>query len=142
MIRFLEFHVSDVMSPDPLTVDRRTPLAIARALFEEHNYNTLPVVDDRELIAVVSQFDFLSAFVFTTESIIPHYDHILNQPLETIMQRDPEAVRPEQPLSRVLARMVETGTKSFPVLDGVSLVGIITRFDIFKGLHEDVHGQK
>ncbi|MGI9302555.1 MAG: CBS domain-containing protein [Gammaproteobacteria bacterium] len=43
----------------------------------------------------------------------------------------------DEPLSHALTRMIETNTRSFPVLREGRLTGIITRFDIFKALHED-----
>jgi len=44
MYEFLDYRVSDVMNENPVTVGPRTTLAEVEAIFEEHDFNGLPVV--------------------------------------------------------------------------------------------------
>lgn len=136
MVPFLTLHVADVMSRDPLIVTPRTPLHTVRDHFEAHDYSALPVVEQGRLVGIVSQFDFLGAFLFKHEAIIPPYDDILGQPVATIMKEKPQTMRPDQPLSRVLTAMIASGLRSYPVIDGDDLVGVVARIDIFRGLNQ------
>ena len=141
MVPFLTLTVADAMSPEPLTVRSDSSLATLRDIFEAHRYSAVPVVDDDKLSGWVSQFDLLKAFVFQTDAIIPPYDRILNQPASSVMLREPECVSPDQPISRVLMRMIDTRHRSFPVVDNGKLVGVIAREDILEGLRREIGGQ-
>ena len=41
-------------------------------LFAEHRFNAFPVVEDGKMVGIVSKFDFLRAFAFTSRQIVPH----------------------------------------------------------------------
>jgi len=138
MVPFLNLQVGDVMTRDPVTIAPTARLAEARELFEGRNYNALPVLDGGELAGLLTQFDFLRAFLFTPESIIPRYDEILGRPVREHMVTEVDVAAPSESLNRVLTRMIETRNKSFPVLDSGRLVGMIARRDVMRGLHEDV----
>ena len=125
------------MTGSPLTVERATTLATLRDLFEHYRYNALPVVDDEQLCGLITQFDLLQAFLLTPQYKMPRYDEILRSTAEQIMVSDPETVAPDQPLNRVLMRMIESRHKSFPVVAASRVVGVIAREDIFKGLREE-----
>jgi CBS-domain-containing membrane protein len=139
---FLEYQVRHVMTVKPITISRLASLADAEAVFERHQFNALPVVDDDgRLIALVTKLDLLKAFAFTPQSIVPHYGEIMRQHVEQVMTSDPTAVDPEWPLTRVLEEMVRTRNKSFPVVaaDG-RLVGIIAREDVIRALRRAAAG--
>lgn len=141
MSSFLSLSVADVMSTDLVTASSTMTLADLRALFEEHDYNGLPVVDDGQFVGWVTQFDLLGAFVFTTKSMVPPYDEILARRVDTIIVPEPETVPPDRPLSRVLQQMIATRRRSFPVLDAEStLLGVVARRDILTGLRADIEG--
>ncbi|MGO9702550.1 MAG: CBS domain-containing protein [Xanthobacteraceae bacterium] len=44
------------------------------ALFEKHDFNSFPVVEEGRMLGIVTKFDFLRAFAFTTGQMVPHYD--------------------------------------------------------------------
>ena len=51
------------------------------------------------------------------------------------MSRDVQTVRPRTPLTRVLQKIVDTGFKSFPVVDSAGLVvGVVAREDLMRSL--------
>jgi acetoin utilization protein AcuB len=49
--------VSRVMTPHPITVDRATSIAAARALMTTHKIRHLPVVGEGRLVGIVSERD-------------------------------------------------------------------------------------
>lgn len=136
MYQFLNDTVRDYMTPSPHTVTPQTSLRDLEALFGEHDFNGVPVVDsDQRLIGVVTKLDLLKAFTLRTDAMIPPYDEIMQQSVEAVMHREPVSVQPDLPLTRVLQRAVEMRTKSFPVVDEEQrVVGVIAREDLIRAL--------
>jgi CBS domain-containing protein len=143
MYEFLDYRAADVMTPSPINVGPRTSLAHAEALFERHDFNGLPVLDEEgALVGFLTKLDLLKAFRFTDESLFPPYTEIMEQPVETVMSRELLTVTPRTPLTKVLQKMIEARVKSFPVVDGDGLVGIVAREDILQGLRRAIAGEK
>lgn len=135
MYEFLGYTVADVMTRSPVTIAPGRPLVEAAALFDQHDFNALPVVDEAgRLEGLLTKLDFLRAFVFTRESMIPRYHEILARPVASAMTRAPETLPPHEPLTRVLQRMVDERRKSFPVVEEGRLVGIVAREDLMRAL--------
>ena len=142
MYEFLDYQVADAMTYRPVTVGAGTPLAEVEALFERHDFNSLPVVSrDGILVGVVTKLDFLKAFAFTPHEMVPHYDEIMGRPAESVMIRDPATVRPDMTLTRLLQLMVDTRYRSFPVAIGALLIGIVARQDVVRALRRAAAGE-
>ena len=58
-----ETAVSDVMTPDPLTVTSGTVVEVAGRLMVEHSVGCVPVVDDGGLVGILTESDLLRSFV-------------------------------------------------------------------------------
>jgi CBS domain-containing protein len=137
MYEFLDYRVADVMASSPVTIDPDTSLAEVEELFNRHNFNGLPVVDHGgRLLGMLTKLDVLKAFAFTPSSIIPPYDEITRQRAERFMTRDPVTFDPGVPLTHVLEEMVRSRFKSFPVVAGGRLVGVVAREDVLRALRE------
>jgi CBS domain-containing protein len=142
MYEFVEYQVSDAMTYRPVTVGPETTLAQVEALFEEHDYDCLPVCDGQgDLLGVVTKLDFLRAFAFTRDTMIPRYEDIMQRPAECAMTAEPITVTQDMPLTRVLQLMVCTRHKSFPVTRGKVLVGMISRRDVIRALRRAAAGE-
>jgi len=113
MYEFMYYQVRDVMTSDPIAVDKHVTLSDVEAIFEEHDFNGLPVVDkSHRLIGLISKLDLLKAFAFTEKSKIPHYNAIMDQKISKVMTKDPRVVHPETPLTRVLQHMMTLVTRA------------------------------
>ena len=89
------------------------------------------------MIGLVTKFDFLKTFAFTTGQLLPHYDEIMIRTVGEIMTEAVVHVEPAAPLTRALQLMVNLKARSFPVLaPDKHLVGVIAREDIMKALKE------
>ncbi|MGH0029480.1 MAG: CBS domain-containing protein [Myxococcota bacterium] len=142
MYEFLDWTVQDVMSR-PVTIGPDATLADAEALFEKHRFNALPVVDAGErLVGLVTSLDLLRAFDFPDDALLPPFDEVMRRPVSEILIRDVETVAPATPLSRVLQKIVETRNKSFPVLEGDRVIGMVAREDVMLGLRRGAQGHK
>ena len=143
MYEFVEYQVSDAMTFHPVTVGPTATLAEVEALFEKYDYDCLPVCDDqRRLCGVVSKLDFLRAFAFTPDAMVPRYAEIMQRPVSSVMTDRPTTVAQEMSLTSVLQTMIATRHKSFPVLAGKMLLGMISRQDVVRALRRAAAGER
>jgi CBS domain-containing protein len=137
MYGFLACTVSRFMTRNVLTITPQTTIQELAVLFGRHDFNAFPVVESGNLIGIVSKFDFLRAFAFTTGQVVPHYDELMNRSATEVMTEGVVHVDPVAPLTRVLQLMVNLKTRSFPVLNANNqLEGIISREDVMRALKE------
>ncbi len=137
MHRFLEWHVSQFMTKNVKTVPPSMTLHELGALFERHDYNCFPVVEGGVCAGIVTKFDFLKAFVFTTNQVVPHYEELMTRTVDRIMTKVVAYVEPEEPLTRALDLMIAMRARSVPVLEpGNKLVGMISRTDVTRALYD------
>ncbi len=137
MYRFLEGTAEQYMTRAVTTVTRQTTMRELELLFEKHDFNSFPVVEKEKMLGIVTKFDFLRAFAFTTGQMVPHYDELMRRPVAEMMTEAVVHVEPAAPLTRVLQLMVSLKSRSFPVIDpDRQLVGIISREDVIRSLKE------
>ena len=111
------------------------------ALFERYDFNAFPVMEGERIVGLVTKFDFLKAFIFTTRQLVPRYDDLMMRTVGDVMIKDIVHVDSEAPLTRVLEQMIKLKARSFPVLDGDRrLVGMISREDLMRALHRATDG--
>jgi CBS domain-containing protein len=142
MYEFVEYLVADAMTYRPVTITRATPLSEVEALFEQHDFNCFPVCEGGVLLGIVTKLDLLKAFAFTTRSMIPRYEEIMREPAEHVMTIQPATVTPDVSLTRVLQMMTETRYRSFPVVIGALLIGMIAREDVMRALARAARGER
>lgn len=142
MYEFLDYRVQDVMSR-PISISPETSLSQVERLLEEHGFNALPVVDASEaVVGLVSSLDLLRAFSFPEDEILPPLERVMERPVGEIMSRDVHTVTPRAPLTRVLEKLVQTGNRSFPVVEDDRLVGMVARRDLMAALRRADAGEK
>ena len=135
MHRFLESHASEFMTPSVETVSAGVSLRELDRLFDRHDFNAFPVMEGEKVVGLVTKFDFLKAFVFSTSQVVPHYETIMARTVGDVMTKDVIHVDHKAPLTRVLEMMIELKARSFPVLDSDSrLAGMISRVDVMRAL--------
>jgi CBS domain-containing protein len=136
MHHFLEWHVSQYMTKNVMAIPPSMTLHELGALFEQHDYNCFPVVEGDVCVGIVTKFDFLKAFLFTTAQLVPHYGELMTRTVGSIMSKDVAYVEPEEPLTRALDLMIAMRARSFPVLEpGHKLAGMISRTDLTRALY-------
>jgi CBS domain-containing protein len=142
MYEFIYYQVRDVMTSDPIVVRQDVPLSEVETIFQKHDFNGLPVVgESNELIGMLTKHDLLKAFDFTKKSKVPHYDTIMAQRVLEVMTKELHVIYPDTPITRVLRQMIETGHKSFPVVEDDRVFGIVAREDIMQALGQAAEGQ-
>jgi CBS domain-containing protein len=132
---FLQQVTADYMTRDVKTVSRLVTLRELEELFEKDDFNAYPVEERSQIVGMVSKFDFIARFIFTTSLMIPRYDGLMTQTVADIMTPDFIYVQGETKLARVLQLMVEHRIRSIPVIDdGQRISGIISREDVMRAL--------
>ncbi len=126
--------VKEAMSEKVLSVTPQTSLKELLAVFEEHDYNMLPVMRDARLVGVVTKLDLLRAFVVERTLTKANYFNILADSVDDVMRTDIEYVGPNDSIRQAVEQMVENKLRSMPVVDGKNLVGIISRGDVIRYL--------
>jgi acetoin utilization protein AcuB len=124
--------VSEWMTESVLAVETYDSIAIARQLMAKHRVNQLPVVDNDNLVGIVTDRDIRDAYptslmIDRTEEIDRFADKVT---VETVMTHDVFIVRPETSLMTAVALLRRHRIGSLPVMKDKNLVGIITRSDI------------
>ncbi len=142
MFRFLESTAKQYMTTDVKSVTRQCSMAELESLFAKYDFDALPVVEDGKLLGIVTKFDFLRIFAFTTGRMLPSYDELMKRSVGEVMTEGVVQVEPAKPLTRVLQLMVNLKLRSFPVVDGDKLVGMISRGDVMRCLKQATHEKR
>jgi CBS domain-containing protein len=138
---FRRYEVGDVMTYRPLAVTRDTSLAEALRLFDEYDFDCLPVTEDGALLGVLTKLDVLRAFVVPEGGMAADYETTMAQPVEGVMSQRAR-VTPHMPLTTVLALMAEVRHNSLPVVHETLLLGIIARGDVVRALRCAANGEE
>jgi acetoin utilization protein AcuB len=124
--------VSDWMTESVLAVETFDSIAVARQLMAKHRVNQLPVLDDDNLVGIVTDRDIRDAY--PTSLMIDRAEEIdkfaEKVTVETVMTHDVFIVAPNTPLMTAVALLRRHRIGSLPVMKNKDLVGIITRSDI------------
>jgi CBS domain-containing protein len=123
------------------TVTRELTVRDLNQMFERDDFNTYPVVEDGQVVGLVTKFDLLKCFAFTPSQMVPRYDDLMKRTVADIMTSAYIYVGADTKLTRVLQLMVEHRIRSIPAIDNDNrLVGIIAREDVIKALAASAQG--
>jgi CBS-domain-containing membrane protein len=134
MYGFLEETAAHYMTRAVNTVTRALTVRELGDMIKRDDFNTYPVVEDGQVIGIVTKFDVLKCFAFTPNQMVPRYSDLMNRTVGDVMVSDFIYVRPDTRLTRILQLMVEHRIRSIPVIDGQGLAGIVAREDVLKAL--------
>jgi acetoin utilization protein AcuB len=98
----------------------------------------LPVLDGAQLVGILSDRDLRRPdWVDEAPDLAHPYELADDLTVGDLMTRHPISVHTYEPLSRAVALFMQQGFGSLPVLDkGGHLVGIITKQDLIRALHD------
>lgn len=131
-----KMRIKDLMKQNPITVDSKTLVLDARKIMQENNIRRLPVVDQSNLVGMVTLHDLLEAAPSPAISLNIHELNFLLAKLtvEEVMTRDPVTLSSDTPFEDALRIGQEKKIGSFPVVEYGKLVGISTESDIVRVL--------
>lgn len=125
--------ISTIMTPHLTTVLENTPLAKAKDLFEKENIHHIPVVSFRKIIGILSKSDLLhfmrggrrgrvDEMLEATRLRACSVNEIMNKKIFTLQKTDT--------IFQALDVFKDNLIHCVPILEGETLVGILTPHDI------------
>lgn len=126
-------YVKDFMSTEVITISPEDSLASAFALMKENRIRRLPVVDQGKLVGIVAYSDLLKASPSEATALsIWEINYVLSKlKIKDIMKKNVITVSPADTIEKAALLMRKNAIGALPVVEGDSLVGIITESDIF-----------
>jgi CBS-domain-containing membrane protein len=139
--RIRHHRIREFMTSPRITVGPKTGVRKLKLLFDEHDFNALPVVDEhRVLRGVVTTLDIRRMFRSPRRRWIPD---LRAQHAEDVMSRGLVTVRPDDPVVSAVDLMVEYKLRSLPVVDGrpgrARRAGIVSWTDVLRCLVLEDH---
>ena len=125
--------VRDIMSAEVTTLGRNDTLLLAKDIMNLGRIRHFPVVEDDELVGVVSQRDLYRASLGT---VMQYGEKAQRAFLESIVVKeimvDPISIGPDATIGDAARLMVEHKIGCLPVLEDDRLVGIVTETDMLQ----------
>ncbi|MGB5962050.1 MAG: chloride channel protein [Coleofasciculaceae cyanobacterium] len=118
-----ELRAKDVMQPKVETLSSQMRLEEALLLFSQSTHRTFPVLENRQLVGILTQKDVAN---FSARGL--NNDNLVSD----LMTLDLVKIEPEDTVAYVLHLLDRHSLHSLPVIEGRRLVGIITRSDIIR----------
>ena len=122
------------MTTHVISISSDTLLSDARKIMTEKKVRRLPVVDNDELVGIVSFTDVLEAKLATDESlnIWELSQQVLTMQVKDVMTAEVRSVEQDATISDAARMMLEQKVSGIPVTDSGKLVGMITESDLFR----------
>ncbi|HQY56843.1 MAG: CBS domain-containing protein [Nitrospira sp.] len=119
----------DVMTQPVKTIVADATVAETERALTTYGVNVLPVVDQKtRYVGTISREVVQKAL----------FHHLGDERIEDLARHDQYSAEPETPFHDIETRMIELNQRFVPVLSGGKTVGVITRTDLLRTLHEDV----
>ena len=125
--------VRDIMSAEVTTLGRNDTLLLAKDIMNLGRIRHFPVVEDDEVVGVVSQRDLYRASLGT---VMQYGEKAQRAFLESVavkeVMADPIAIGPDATVRDAARLMLEHKIGCLPVLEDSRLVGIVTETDMLQ----------
>jgi acetoin utilization protein AcuB len=129
-----DMSVSDVMSKNVKTISEDDTIGTALSLFEEKDYNSLPVVRSGMLVGMIAKLDLLKAISQANTKMHPGPLDLENETVKDFMRKAAVSIKPEDDLRSAASYMVEFRLRALPVVKAGKVVGIVSEGDIMDAL--------
>ncbi len=117
-----------LMTAPVRTVEQGTTIKQTERLMTQYEVNALPVVDiHKKFIGLVTREAIQKGL----------YHKLANQPVDHIMLQDIFLANPDTPFEDVQLQMVERNQRIVPILDRETVIGIFSRTDLLRALHQE-----
>lgn len=127
--------VDRYMTNDIITANPNLFLLDAMKRMISEGFRRLPVVEDGELVGILTSMDVLS--YFATSEIFEHMESedavdAMSIEINEIMTKDPFTTTPDADLGEIAEVMKKKNYSGLPVLENGTLVGLITERDMLE----------
>ena len=115
--------VRDAMTPELRVADPSLSLAEAAKLMRSEDIGSLPIVQEGQLVAVLTDRDIVVRAVAESADLSA-------TKVGDIASRKPVTIEPDEDLDEALAQMAPAQVRRLPVVEGGRLVGVLAQADI------------
>lgn len=136
--------ISKIMTNNLITLRPNDSIAEAAKIFDTQGIHHIPVVEDRNLVGMVSKTDYLFfKRGFLDDKTDQRIEEIRmnNYELSDIMTRDLQYIKVNSPVQKALELFQKNEFHALPVMDEDQLVGLVTTFDIINKILTDQEAQ-
>ena len=129
--------ISMIMTEDVITLKKTDSLETAEHLFKHHKIRHIPVVNDHEIIGMLSYTDLLRlSFADITNDVDNSADVMVYNmfTIEQVMKRNIVTVSSSNSIKEVAEILAAKEFHALPVVDNNMLSGIVTTTDLIKYL--------
>jgi CBS domain-containing protein len=128
--------VRDIMSTDLTVIDRNDDLLSVENLMMTKQLRHLPVIEDGDVVGIVSQRDLFKAAMSSTmgfgEKAQKGYLHSVR--VKAMMVNPVITVEPDTTINAAIDLMLQKGIGCLPVVEAGKLVGMVTKTDLLRHL--------
>ncbi|MCF5881058.1 CBS domain-containing protein [Aeromonas veronii] len=131
-------HIRDIMTTRVATVSMDDRLSVIKDIFEQAHFRHLLVLEEGELVGVISDRDLFRAIspYLDSEAEMSRDTETLTKRAHQIMSRQPVTIAPHLTVRDGVKLMLKKGVSCLPVLENGVLVGIISWKDFLKAALE------
>ena len=122
------------MTPAPTTIEAGEDVVEAARLMAVQDVGSLPVVDNGELVGIVTDRDL--AVQVLAKDLDPHKTTVAS-----VCSENPVVVGPEDSLDDALQRMAREQVRRLPVVEEHRIVGILAQADVSRAADADATGR-
>jgi acetoin utilization protein AcuB len=128
--------IEEWMTSKPITISSSKTLPDAYWLMIENDIQRLLVVDDSQLVGVITMEDLRGFFQDEIIAINPLKVNVIfsQMPVAQLMSKDPVTISPDENVVDAAHAMLEYKISTLPVVENEKVVGIITESDLFRVL--------
>ena len=127
--------ISKIMTKNVMTLRPHDSVAEAGKVFDSQGIHHIPVVEEDQLVGIVSKSDYLFfKRGFLDDKTDQRIEEIRmnNYELSDIMTRDIQYIKANSPIQEALKLFNQNEFHALPVIENEKLVGLLTTFDIIK----------
>ncbi len=129
--------ISSIMTQRVLTISPEDKVKLAKETFETNRIHHLPVMQEEQLVGILSSSDLLHFMRYLDKDSQEPYLNDLrlkNYKVGEIMQTNLATVNQADSIRSILEVFSQNVFHALPVMNGDELVGIVTTQDIVKAL--------
>ena len=126
--------IRDVMTSNPMTVERSTNVLEAAKVMAGEDVGPLPVTDGGRLVGIITDRDIVTRVL--AEERDPQ-----STTVGDICSSDLVTVTPEDDLDQALRTMASAQVRRLPVVEGDRIVGIVAQADVARQAPEQQTGE-
>jgi CBS domain-containing protein len=126
--------IRDLMTENPSSCERGTPVADAAKVMARENVGSVPVVEGGKLVGVVTDRDLVVRLL--AEGRDPQ-----STTVGEVASSEPVTLSPDDGLDQALQLLARHQVRRLPVVEGERLVGIVAQADIARHADEVQTGE-